>query len=52
MSVSVSVGLDVELSANLAPDFPTAGTGLSVVSAQSVFTYLEQQRQNPNQELG
>ena len=52
MSVSVSVGLDVELSVNLVPDFPTAGTGLSVVSAQSVFTYLEEQRQEARNQLG
>ena len=46
------VGLGVELCPDLMSDSPTAGMDLKVVSAESVFTYLDQQRQNAKQQLG
>jgi len=45
------VGLDVELFRVVMLQMPSAARTLSTVSEQSVFTYLEQQRANPSQEL-
>ena len=48
----VSIGLGVELCPDLMSESPTAGMDLSVVGAQSVFTYLEKQRQEARNQLG
>tara|TARA_B100000085_G_scaffold53194_1_gene46475 strand:- start:67 stop:354 length:288 start_codon:yes stop_codon:yes gene_type:complete len=48
----VLIGLDFELHRNLMIQIPTAGTSLSTMSEKSVFTYLEQQRQQSSAGLG
>ena len=48
----VSIGLDVELFGDLTPNFPTAGRSLDDGWDQSVFTYLEQQRQQSSPAQG
>ena len=46
------LGFYFELHRNLMIQIPSAGSGLSTMSEKSVFTYLEQQRQESSAGLG